>query len=916
MNKIILIAILFFAFKNNYGQKPPIDTSVFNKWPSLGFYAISNNGNYALYQINNQPVGNNTLIIQSTNAGWTKEFINGSDAVFSGDSKQIIFMRNDTLYFVSLGGNSLRFIGNVASYKKATFGNLEWIAYQLKNSRKELVIQNLTTGKEQHFDSINNYLFSDEGNVLLLETETRKNLHNLQWISLLTGTRSTIWSSEDSLNHSILSSFTFDSKCNRLSFVEQVKKGAKSEKRIWLYEKGMAKANIGVSTNSPGIDSDFEISTYPSLKFNATGDKLFFNLEKSYKIIDKNKDLASVDIWNYKDEYLQSEQPFQHEKKYFAAVLRIGSNVVIRLEDDKDFSVNYASIKNDPIGSYLISQQFSYAQDFWWHKKFSQKVSIVSTNDGSRKSIIENSKSILSELHLSPGEKFVVWYNTVDNNYYSYELSGEETKKISVNIPYPLYDDDKESPNKRSAFGIVGWLKEDKGLFVYDRYDIWQVDPKGQYKPINITNGYGRKNHFVLGVADQGGMRNLSNSNALLLAAFDRKTKLNGFFEIKLGSIVNPKDIKMLPYSFCIPRTVPYMKGVGSIYEDISCGFPVKAKNTEMYITPRMSAEESPNLFISKDFRSFKELSDIHPEKKYNWLTTELLQWKMLDGKLSHGILYKPENFDVQKKYPVILYYYEEKSDGLHMYLPPRVIQAIIDIPYFVSNGYLVFVPDIYFQKGHVGQGTVNSVVSAGKFLSQFPWVNAKKMGIQGQSFGGYETNYLVTHSNIFAAACEGSGTSDVISSYGQLAYPGGGSEPRALEKGLGNRRYPMYEVDQSYIGATPWERPDLYMENSAIFTIDKATTPLLIWHCKGDGGVPFEQAVEMFIGMRRAEKKVWLLQYDGDGHAVFGRNAVDLDIRMKQFFDHYLKDAPAPIWMTEGVQANQNRLRIGYFRR
>jgi dipeptidyl aminopeptidase/acylaminoacyl peptidase len=317
-----------------------------------------------------------------------------------------------------------------------------------------------------------------------------------------------------------------------------------------------------------------------------------------------------------------------------------------------------------------------------------------------------------------------------------------------------------------------------------------------------------------------------------------------------------------------------------------------------------MSAEEFPNYFFTRDFVTYKKLSNVHPEEKYNWLTSELHHWKMLDGNIGTGILYKPQNFDSNKKYPVIFTYYEEKSDGLHMYINPGVSGYIINIPQYVSNGYLVFVPDIYFEKGHTGAGTVNSVVSAAKYLCEFSWVNEKKLGIMSQSFGGYQTNYLVTHSDIFAAACEGSGVSNLISSYGQLSD--------GYVKGIGSARQGGYENGQSYIGATPWERPDLYIENSPIFNVHIATTPLLIWHCKADLAVPFEQGLEMFLNMRRAGKKVWMLQYDGDEHATNGKNALDLDIRMRQFFDHYLKDVPAPIWMTEGVPAKYKQIKQG----
>jgi len=164
-------------------------------------------------------------------------------------------------------------------------------------------------------------------------------------------------------------------------------------------------------------------------------------------------------------------------------------------------------------------------------------------------------------------------------------------------------------------------------------------------------------------------------------------------------------------------------------------------------------------------------------------------------------------------------------------------------------------------------------------------------MGLQGHSFGGYETNYLITHSCLFAAACETAGVSDLISEYG--------SDARGT--------YPMYhaELSQGRIGATPWQRADLYINNSPIFNADKVTTPLLMMHNKGDDVVPFSQGMEFFMALRRLGKRVWLLQYDGSGHVINGnKSALDFTIRVTQFFAHYLKDDPAPTWMTKGIPA------------
>jgi dipeptidyl aminopeptidase/acylaminoacyl peptidase len=273
----------------------------------------------------------------------------------------------------------------------------------------------------------------------------------------------------------------------------------------------------------------------------------------------------------------------------------------------------------------------------------------------------------------------------------------------------------------------------------------------------------------------------------------------------------------------------------------------------------------------------------------------------MFDGKQSEGLLFKPENFDAKKKYPMILYFYEKYSDDLYLYRQPAPSASTINIPLFVSNGYLVFVPDIHYKKGKPGESAYNSVVSAAKYFTKKPWVDSTKMAIQGQSWGGYQVAYLVTRTNMFAAAEAGAPVSNMTSAYGGIRW------------GTGINRQFQYEHTQSRIGYTLWQRPDLYIRNSPLFRADKVQTPLLITHNDADGSVPWYQGIEYFTALRRLGKKVWMLQYNGEDHnLVERRNRKDLSIRLSQYFDYFLKGAPAPHWLAEGVPATSKGVDWG----
>jgi dipeptidyl aminopeptidase/acylaminoacyl peptidase len=290
----------------------------------------------------------------------------------------------------------------------------------------------------------------------------------------------------------------------------------------------------------------------------------------------------------------------------------------------------------------------------------------------------------------------------------------------------------------------------------------------------------------------------------------------------------------------------------------------------------------------------FTKLSSLNPQQKtYHWGTAELYKWKALNGKMSEGILYKPENFDPKKKYPLILYFYETHSNTLNTYIPPAPTGSRLNISFFVSRGYLVFSPDIHYTIGHPARSAYDYVVSAAKDLAKHGWVDAKNIGIQGQSWGGIQVAQLITMTDLFKAAWAGAPVANMTSAYGGIRW----------ETGV-NRQF-QYEKTQSRIGATLWEKPELYIENSPLFHLPNVKTPLVIMSNDADGAVPWYQGIEMFTAMRRLGKKVWLLNYNGEAHNLVERkNKKDIQIREQQYFDWLLKGEKAPKWITEGVPA------------
>jgi dipeptidyl aminopeptidase/acylaminoacyl peptidase len=295
-------------------------------------------------------------------------------------------------------------------------------------------------------------------------------------------------------------------------------------------------------------------------------------------------------------------------------------------------------------------------------------------------------------------------------------------------------------------------------------------------------------------------------------------------------------------------------------------------------------------------------ISDANPQQKnYNWGTSELVNWTSLNGKELRGMLIKPEDFNPDKKYPMLVNFYEKSSNGLFRHRAPSAGRSTINYSFYTSRGYVIFNPDVYYKIGYPGESAYNCVIPGVNSLIEKGFIDKENIGVQGHSWGGYQIAYLVTRTDIFKAAESGAPVANMISAYGGIRW------------WTGLSRQFQYEHTQSRIGGTPWEYPMRYIQNSPIFYIDKINTPLLIMHNDADGHVPWYQGIEFFVSLRRLGKPSWFLNYNGEPHWPLKlQNRKDFNIRMAQFFDYYLKAAPKPIWMERGIPAIEKGINEG----
>ncbi|MDR1524533.1 MAG: prolyl oligopeptidase family serine peptidase [Tannerella sp.] len=896
-----------------HAQKKVLDHTVYDSWKSLQQMALTNDGDYAACIIKEQE-GNDRLLIKQTGKARQLTVPGAYRYSLTPDGKYAVAlikapfdvireakikktkaekMPKDTLAIVAFGDFSITKIPDVADFKMGK-DTSEYIAYTFSDTTKiedknnrtvyTLVLHRLRDAKKDTLPDVVEYRFNNNGKILAAAIQPQKKdttgINRVLYMDLATGIKRYV-----SSGHTDCRNITLSESGAKLAFLatgDSVKKDVR-EYKLYYYTPGSDSAGVQAGKNTPGISPGWCVSEHYTPAFSKDESRLFLGtapevLPKDTSVPDFER--AALDIWHWKDPRIQPQQLTELDndrKKTYLAYIDLNDNYKFYQLANEDIPNVHVSDENNGRFALGFSNRNYLLESTW-------DLTARRTNDfhvmDLREHTCEKIKTGLgAEFHFSPQGNYLAWYDIKDRKYYAYSLLARKETCMTDGLTVHFHNEKHNTPSDPGSYGIATWTEDEK-LLVNDAYDTWKLDPSGRQQPVCVTKGVGRANKTRLRYfRTNPESRYLKLEETMMLSAFDETTKENGFYEL------NKSGLRKL------------------IIDKYTFSTPVKAKNKEIYLYEKNNFHTSPDLYVTVNrWKTETRLSDINPQMgAYNWGRAELLSWTTFDDKPAQGIVYRPDDFDPAKKYPVIVYYYEKHSDDLFKYIPPVPSRSTINISFYCSRGYIVFTPDIHYTTGHPGESAYNSIVSGVEKLCENPWVDKERIGIQGQSWGGYQTAYLITRTNRFRAAGAGAPVSNMFSAYGGIRW----------QTGL-SREY-QYEQGQSRIGATIWEAPELYWENSPVFFADKVETPVLIMHNDKDGAVPWYQGIEFFMALRRLNKPVWMLQYNGEQHnLVERRNSKDMAIRLQQFFDHYLKDAPAPVWMKEGVPAIKKGIDLG----
>jgi dipeptidyl aminopeptidase/acylaminoacyl peptidase len=735
-NALYSLAVpLLFPLAALAQAKRPLDHDAYEIWKTIENESVSNDGRWMLYSLELQD-GDSELKVHGLRSDVTYAIPRAKAAQFTHDSRFVVALvapqqalvkqakreektsdeqPKDSLAVLDLATGEFFHAEDVRSFRLPQEAG-GWVAYLLeedeqvqqeeqqdeqegegKTKDKEvgtvLVLRNLAAGSEVRYEVVTEYAFTRQGRWLAYTTSSRDGSADGAFVvDLETGSGSGILTGEGSYK-----SLTFAESGDQLAFLSNRDDYEADQPAFSLYHwrSGADTANALVSEGATGLPEGWWVSEHGEPSFSKNGARLFFasapRPEPAVEDSTLDEDRVEVEIWHWKDPLLQPMQALQvgnERTRAYRAVAHLAEGVVVQLatEDVPDIDL----VQQGNADFVLGTSGLPYRQLISWDSPAYQDVYTINVHTGESRVLREK---LQGDANVSPGGKYVFWWNNVELAWYAHATDDDRVINMTADLPHPTHNEDHDWPYLPNAYGTAGWTDGDEEFLVYDRYDIWAVDPDGQSAPRNVTDGLGRRDSLQFRyVKLDPEVRSIAPGEPMLLRAFNRRTKAAGFYRDRVRGDRQPREL---------------------MYADRRFSNLTKAKDANVLMFARQSVEEFPDLWVSNtDFRGTRKMSNANPQQsEYRWATAELVEWYSVDGIPLQGLLYKPSDFDPSQKYPMIVTFYEKDSDNLHAHHPPIPHRSVVRPTFYASRGYVVFVPDIVYQVGYPGESATDCIV-------------------------------------------------------------------------------------------------------------------------------------------------------------------------------------------------------------
>ncbi len=753
----------------------------------------------------------------------------------------------------------------------------------------DLLVRDMNSGVVRNIGNVNQYEFDDAGNRLAYTVEATDRLGNgVYLLDPATGETRALNTAQADFDQ-----LTWSSDGRNLAVLRGDKvRGMKDKANVLLAWIGVASGGGTPFTYDPSADASFPkgmvLSEYAAPRWSSDGSRLFVGVkpqEPEVAAADSNK--ANVDIWHWKDQTPQSVQIVQIQqlrRATFPAVILVGSGKLVQLGDDSMRTVTPTADFKDAIGR----NDATYRGEVQWGASRADLYRVDVTT-GARTLI---DKALSRTYGTSPDSRWFLYLK--DRQVRAFDLAGGRAVTLDASlVPGRTYvNTDDDHAYELPIWGLGGWSRDGKSVLLYDKYDVWQVPLDGG-KETDLTAGVGRAQQIQfrivrLGAGGRGGRGGggggfggggtgpdtaaVDLTQAVTLTAYGVRSKKFGYWRVTAGQPPQPL-----------------------IWEDKNVGEAMRAADANRVVFTEQDYNEFPDFWATDTtFASPKQVTDAEPIlSEYAWSAGKvLIDYKDRFGHALQATLTLPAGYVPGKKYPTLVEFYEIMSNTHHNFPIPGYADSP-QIGMYASNGYAVLQPDIVYEIGKPGTSAVDCLTAAVKAVIAAGYADPKHIGLHGHSWGGYQSSFTVTQTDIFAAVVTGAPPTNLTSFYDELY------------KSTGTVQQGITTVGQVRLGegVDPWTDTKMFLDQSPIFHVKNIKTPFMILQGGDDNAVDYVEGLQFFNAAREQGKQVIFLSYPGQPHNLTDRDdQKDFAIRMKQFFDHYLMGKPMPDWMANGL--------------
>ncbi|GAB5554453.1 MAG: prolyl oligopeptidase family serine peptidase [Saprospiraceae bacterium] len=871
-------------------DKKALTLEDYKDWSRITNTAISPDGEWMTYAYSPNEGDTAKFFIRELEgdeiySGWNAKTIR-----FSNDSKWLGFLVSPTksemealkkkkkpvtsaLHLYNLNNQTVDTIKAVQGYRFSEVSNYLAIKKAKSNSDAEhtgtdLIIRNLNDGTTLNIGNVSEYDFNEKGSLIAYLVDADGDSGNGVYIRDLE-TQGT-WPLHS--GRATYSQLSWNEEGDQLAALFGITPEGKVQREntlLWASGLQAGMNALGAAqTYVPNKADDFPeaylISEYYAPKWNEAGTQLFLGIKAQQDVLKEKEELeANVDVWHWKDEVVQSRQmktANQDRKSTYLSVLNLSNQRFVQLETEDRPDVE----SNEKSAWAVASVDTAYRTKRNMPSGYADLYRI-DTRNGATALIAEK---VYHDLGIAPMGDYAVYSREGMMMLYHFEKG--ETTNITKRLDVSFQNKDFDRPVEKPTYGIGAWSSDGKWVMLNNKYDIYAFSLQSD-KVLNLTKGLGKKENirFRLMQLDPEA-ETLDVEQPLLLSAYGEWTKKSGYYGVSWGK--QPKALR---------------------YLDKMLGRPAKAKDADVIMYTEQTFEEFSDYWVTDlSFKSPQKVTNANPQiTDFKWGRRVLVDYTDQRGHKLQATLALPAGYEKGKKYPMIIYFYEKMSQRHHQFSMP----TYDDRPHmstYASNGYLVLMPDIIYDEGKPGSSALDDITSAAQEVIDLGYADPKRIGLQGHSWGGYESSFILTQTDMFACTVTGAPLTNLISMY-NVAY-----------KRTGNLNGPILEWSQGRMGVSPWDNMELYRSQSPIHHAQNISTPFLILHGTADGAVDWVQGLEYYATARRLGKEVILLSYPDEPHHLQKEaNQKDFQIRMKQYFDYYLKDVTPPVWIKEGVK-------------